>query len=146
LGVVLGTFLEQHTFDRGLGPMFGPGAPYRLRPGLVRMPDLSFVGWDRLPERRIPREPIASIVPDLAVEILTSENTAAEMARKRRDYFQAGVRQVWMVDGETRQVQVYQSVRKFRTYGDGDTVSGGRLLPGFELAVTEYFVRAGLRA
>ena len=35
----------------------------RLFPGLVREPDLAFVSWDRIPDRRVPTEPIANFAP-----------------------------------------------------------------------------------
>ena len=59
----------------------------RLAPGLVRIPDLAFISWQRLPERRVPTDPIPGLVPDLVVEVLSDGNTAAEMDRKRREYF-----------------------------------------------------------
>ena len=47
-------FVEQHD----LGIVAGADGMLRLAPGLVRIPDVSFVSWTRLPERRIPRQPI----------------------------------------------------------------------------------------
>ena len=66
--------------------------------GLVRIPDVAFTSWERLPGRRVPPEPIPELAPDLAVEVLSQSNTEAEMTRKRGEYFAAGVRLVWLVD------------------------------------------------
>ena len=73
----------------------GEAGMMRISQGLVRIPDVSFVSWDRLPEGKVPSEPIPALAPDLAVEVLSQGNTAKEMNRKRREYFEAGVRLVW---------------------------------------------------
>ena len=67
IGRLLGKFLDQHD----LGDLFGADSTMRLMPGLVRIPDVSFVGWEKLPNRQRPREPIPDLVPDLAVEVLS---------------------------------------------------------------------------
>ena len=74
--------------------MVGESAATQLLPEQVRIPDVAFVSWDRLPERKVPREPLPSAVPDLAVEVLSKSNTKQEMDRKLQDYFQSGVRLV----------------------------------------------------
>ena len=86
-------FVEQHD----LGVVLGADAMMRLAPGLVRIPDVSFVSWQRLPERDVPREAISSVMPDLAIEVISRGNTREEMQQKLADYFAAGVRQVWYV-------------------------------------------------
>src|SRR3712207_7219234 len=44
-----------------------------------------------------------------ALPILSETNTKKEMAKKRQEYFKAGVRLVWEVDPQTRTVAVYKS-------------------------------------
>ena len=72
------TFVEQHA----LGIVAGAAGMLRLAPGRVRIPDVSFISWDRLPQRRVPRQPIPDLVPDLAVEVLSEGNTPREMEQK----------------------------------------------------------------
>src|SRR4051812_47884132 len=69
----------------------------RLVQGLVRIPDVAFFGWERLPGRVVPRDPIPDLVPDLAVEVLSEGNTKGEMQRKLREYLLAGVRLIWFI-------------------------------------------------
>src|SRR5206468_3137285 len=88
---LLRNFLDQYP----LGIVGGPDGMMRLAPGMVRMPDVSVVYWDRFPGRRVTHEPVPRIAPDLAVEILSESNTKAEMDRKLREYFAAGARLVW---------------------------------------------------
>jgi Uma2 family endonuclease len=145
LAAVFAYFLEDFVFDHGLGAVFGADAMMRLMPGLVRIPDMSFFCLARFPDGKIPRDPIAAIVPDLAIEVLSKSNTRKEMQRKRNEYFRSGAQQVWLVDGKRRQIRIYTSPRRSRLYKNGDILTGGRLLPGFTLAVKAVFDRAELR-
>jgi Uma2 family endonuclease len=134
----LDTFLDKHD----LGIVAGADGILRLGYGLVRIPDVSYVSWARLPHGRIPRQPIPNLVPDLAVEILSKSNTKKEMGRKLRDYFKSGVRLVWYVDPEARTIQVYTSVFKSKRLGVSQTLEGGPVLPGFSLSLRAFFERA----
>jgi Uma2 family endonuclease len=138
---LLGGFLDQHD----LGFVLGADAPLRLEPGLVRLPDVSFVAWDRFPNRELPAEPVPDLAPDLAVEVISDGNTEEEMERKVQEYFTAGVRLVWYVYPETRTVQVYTSLTDVRVLGETDTLDGGAVLPGFQLSIREWFQQAGSR-
>jgi Uma2 family endonuclease len=55
----------------------------------------SFFSWRHFPDRRLPRQPIPAVVPDLAVKVLSESNTEPEMANKLQEYFTAGVPLVW---------------------------------------------------
>ena len=78
-------------------------------------------------------------VPDLVVETLSRSNTPREMQRKRAEYFQAGVRLVWIVDHPTRTIHVYTGPEDRVELTVDDTLDGGEVLPGFEVAVKEIF-------
>src|SRR5688500_8032331 len=83
LGYMVQDFLQGS--DQGI--VAGADGTVKLWPGLVRIPDLSFVRWEKLPGRQLPELPIPQLVPDLAVEVLSEGNTPGEMLRKLRDYF-----------------------------------------------------------
>jgi Uma2 family endonuclease len=111
----------------------------RLTPGLVRVPDLAFASWDRIPGRRRPTKPIAGFSPDLAIEVLSKSNTKKEMARKRREYFASGVRLVWEVNPRARTVVVFETPDRSTLLDESQTLDGGAVLPGFVLALAELF-------
>ncbi|ETX02886.1 Uma2 family endonuclease [Candidatus Entotheonella palauensis] len=146
LAVALGVALWQFIRPRNLGLVTGAGGPMRLAPGLVRIPDVAFISWSRLPERRMPTEPIPDLAPDLAVEVLSGSNTPGEMQRKRREYFEAGVRLVWLVDLETRTVDIYTDIDHVTTRSEADTLDGDLVLPGFTLELQELFAELDLEA
>ena len=129
------TFVEQHA----LGIVAGEAGMLRLAPGRVRIPDVSFVSWDRLPQRRVPRQPIPDLVPDLAVEVLSEGNTPREMEQKLQEYFTAGVRLVWYVDPIRQEVYVYTATDQREVLHADHTLRGGEVLPGFTLPVRQLF-------
>ncbi len=139
LAIYLGELLGPLVRGQNLGILTGADGTYELISGLVRLPDLAFVSWDRLPNRRLPEEPVPNVVPDLAVEVLSAGNTLGEMARKRREYFTAGVRLVWEIDPRARTVRVYTSETAFTDLTATDTLDGGTVLPGFTLPLNQLF-------
>ena len=70
-------FIELFLQRRDLGIVLGADGTLRLMPGLVRIPDVSFISWKKFPNRELPAEPVPDLVPDLAVEVLSTANTAA---------------------------------------------------------------------
>jgi len=135
--ISVGTFVRWHN----LGIVTGPDGTIRLFPGLVRIPDVSFTSWDRLPGRKRPKTPIPHLAPDLVIEVLSKGNTKPEMTRKLQEYFEAGVRSVWVVDPRKRTVRLYTSVDQSILLAEDQALDGGTVLPGFVLPVRELFVK-----
>lgn len=144
LAVALAAILLNFVRPRRLGIVTGADGMMRLFPGLVRIPDVAFLSWNRFPNRRVPTEPIPDIAPDLAVEVLSIGNTAREMARKRQDYFAAGVQVVWQVDPRTRIVEVFTAPDQSTVLYEAQTLEGGTVLPGFTLPLQELFAELDL--
>ena len=139
--IVLGAILENYTEKNDDGIVNGADGTLRIMPKLVRIPDVSFVAWDRLPGRELPAEPIPDLVPNLAVEVLSESNTPNEMKRKLREYFAAGVQQVWFVDGMARTFEIFTSPTKSRVFSGTQTIKTGKLFPGLDLSVEAFFKR-----
>ncbi|MBI4603391.1 MAG: Uma2 family endonuclease [Planctomycetes bacterium] len=139
LAMSIGRMLGNFVAPRKLGLVSGEAGMSRIFPGLIRIPDVAFVSWGRVPGGVLPRDPIPDLVPDLAVEVLSRGNTEPEMERKRSEYFSAGVRLVWMVDPEARTVAVYKGPDQVQTLTESEVLDGGDVLPGFRLAVRDIF-------
>jgi Uma2 family endonuclease len=138
---LLGTlFVYLKTHD--LGKVVGADGMMRLSPGLVRIPDVAFISWRRYPRSKRRRGAIPVVAPDLVVEVLSKGNTLREMARKLDEYFRAGVRLVWYVDGKKRTVRVYTAPDRSVLLREDDTLDGGEVLPGFSLSIREWFDEA----
>jgi Uma2 family endonuclease len=145
LAAVLIVFLADFLKRRDLGIVLGADATFRLAAGLVRIPDVAFISWERFPDRKLPPEPIPDVAPDLAVEVLSQGNTRAEMERKLREYFAAGARVVWYLDPEKRVASVFTSPEDMTEVDEDGVLDGGEILPGFRLPVREWFAAAGER-
>jgi Uma2 family endonuclease len=139
LGRRLGNFAEQHD----LGVVLGSDGTVELFPGQVRIPDVAFYPWDKLPNRQLPDDPIPGLHPDLAVEVISRTNTKGEMFQKLKDYFFAGVRLVWFIDHRDRTVEVYTAPDQLATLTDADPLTGGAVLPGFAVPVADLFASQG---
>lgn len=130
-------FVDLHK----LGIVTGEAGMMRLSAGMVRIPDVAFLSWSRLPGGKIPSEPIPTVVPDLAIEILSQSNTRKEMERKLADYFGAGVRIVWIVDPQARTVTVHNSPQHFSILNEDRRLDGEDVLPGFVMELKSLFAR-----
>ncbi len=102
----------------------------------VRGLDIAFISSARassaLPDR------LLEVAPDLAVEVISPSNEAADIHHKIRQLFAAGTALVWIVYPETRTVEVH-TASGATTLEDDDILSGGAVLPGFEIPVREIF-------
>jgi Uma2 family endonuclease len=113
--------------------------PTEILPGTVRVPDVAFTPWSRLPGRRIPTDPVPAVVPELWVTCVRIGNTPAEMARKRGEYFRSGVRLVREIDPRARTVRAYTSETDFADLSAADALAGDPVLPGFTLPLADLF-------
>jgi Uma2 family endonuclease len=139
LAIKLGALLLAFVEPRRLGVVAGADGMMQLKLALVRIPDVAFIAWNRFAGRRVPSEPAPLIAPDLAIEILSPSNTKREMARKLREYFEAGALLVWYIDPNPRTVAVYVRPDDPTVLTENDVISGGAALPGFTLPLRELF-------
>lgn len=136
IGMVISVLLASAAWK--MGRLYGSSAGYRLPNGDIRVPDVSFMRRDRLPDGVSPRS-FFDGAPDLAVEIISPSEDRGDSARKVVDYLDAGAQEVWQVYPETRRVVVYRSLDDVRTYVADDELDGGDLLPGFLCPVSRFF-------
>jgi Uma2 family endonuclease len=130
--------LSAFVNPRKLGAVSGADSTLRMKSGRIRLPDVSFVAKDRLPQTR---EPVPTLSPDLAIEVLSESNTAAEMRQKLAEYFQSGTCLAWLVDPETRSVAVYTSPDEpISTVPETGELDGGTVLPGLQIRVADMFL------
>lgn len=138
----IGIFLR----TRDLGQVLGADGSLQIMPGVVKIPDVSFISWERFPDQELSRRPIPALVPDLAVEVLSETNTSAEMDSKLQRYFQAGVRLVWLIDPNSRSATSYRSpAESIHIPSDGE-LSGEEVLPDFRLSLAKLFAQADRQA
>jgi Uma2 family endonuclease len=131
--------LDRFVLQNRLGEVFGPDLGYELTPHRVRAPDVSFVTAEKAAAYGIPGG-FAKLVPDLAVEVLSPDVKYGYLQRKIRDYFEVGVRLLWIVDPDMQTVTVYHTPLDPRVLPVAETLSGENVLPGFSCQVGDLFV------
>jgi Uma2 family endonuclease len=130
-------FAKKHKLGRAVAEML-----FLLNrdTNLQRRPDIAVVTYARWArDLKVPQTNAWDVVPDLAVEVVSPSNTANEIMGKIREYFQAGVRCVWVVYPAEEQVYVYRSTVKLHVLSKKDELDGEDILPGFRLPVAALF-------
>jgi len=140
--LVLGYFIERFLTEHDIGIAAGEAGMMQLAPNMVRIPDVSFISYVRLPGGKMPEAAAPLISPDFVVEIISPSNPASEMDRKLGEYFAAGARLVWFFDPRERLVRVFTAIDRVTVLDESGTLDGGDVLPGFRLAVRDWFARA----
>ena len=136
--------LGPYFADRDLGYLSTSSGLFHTVGGRSRAPDVAFISHGRLAETRRLHARTGLVAPDLAVEIASASNTAAEFARKRREYFAGGTMLVWEIDPPTRTGRMFDDPtlpdHGADVTADG-TLRGGAVLPGLTLELAVLFAR-----
>ena len=137
VGARLLVLIGHHALVNQLGTVYGADTTFKVE-GQDRLPDVSFISVDRLPAEG---EPLTawSIVPDLAVEIVSPNDIYQKLMNKVFDYLDAGVQEVWLVAPESKTVTIYYSFTEVKILTENDVLTCEKLLPGFRCAVGDLF-------
>lgn len=136
LGWQIGNFLDDHP----VGEAYIAPSDVKLSNADVFEPDVYFVSNERL---GILTDQGATGAPDLVVEVLSPSTARLDLGRKWAVYLRKGVREIWFVWPEDRQVDVHlpedaDGEEPTRSLKAGDTLTTP-LLPGWSLPVTDLF-------
>ena len=134
---LLNPYVKGNSLGRAMPEMI-----FNLRPTVnrERRPDVAFVSFERWARnRQVPQTRSWAVVPELAIEIVSPTSTADEVAEKLEEYFQVGVRSVWVVYPRQFKVYVYTSPTAVRVLALDDELDGGDVLPGFRLRLKKIF-------
>lgn len=133
--------LEAHVAAHELGHVVGP-KEFELGASepTGRLPDIAFISFDRwAPYRRVPSHERWHVAPDLLVQVVRKGELAEDFTVQLDECFNAGVRRVWMLFPEKGEARVYESAADVKTLGDGQSIEGGDVLPGYEHSLTLLF-------
>ena len=138
---ILTVRIGQYVLENELGRVTTGDAGFVLERNLdgrdtVRGMDLAFISKSKAPAP-LPNT-LLEFAPDLAVEVISPSNEAADIRLKIRQLLNAGTALVWTVYPDMRIVDVHTRDGA-TTLDEADTLSGGDVLPGFEIPVCEIF-------
>lgn len=130
----ISTFVRENK----LGRVFAAETGFILAEGTVRGIDISFVGKAKIAEFGI-SEKFFSVATDLAIEVISPENTFDEIQDKIEAYLSAGTKLVWIVYPKKKMVQVYRNNNVVNILRETDELSGEDVLPNFKVKLSEIF-------
>ena len=108
-------------------------------PRRVRKADVSFIELDRLTDDQFTSEGHCTVVPDLAVEVISPNDHSYDVERKAEEWLEAGVRVVWIIHPEIKTVRVLRRDGSDSRLHISDTLTCEELLPGFACPVAALF-------
>lgn len=134
----LGVAVQNHLGGRQRALM-GPeiGFITGRNPDTVRAPDWSLT-WREEAQARREGAWIAG-GPNLAVEVVSPEDTWAEIQQKVDEYLDAGASLVWVLYPARRTVHVMRRDAPTAILRPGDVLTGEPLLAGFSIPVDQLF-------
>jgi Uma2 family endonuclease len=135
----LGKLLSNYVDEKHLG-IVGMEGGFKLEraPDIVRAPDIHFVSKARIEKEGITPK-FADFPPDLAVEVLSPDDTVIETQKKVEEYLAGGVRLIWIVEPATKTVTVYRSHQDVKVFTADQELEGGDVIPDFRIRVAEIF-------
>jgi Uma2 family endonuclease len=142
LGLHLGARLFDYVHGHRLGVVTGADGVYKFpeaETGLI--PDAGFYGVEHARQIIDENKPVP-FAPDLAVEVVSPDQTPRMMAAKTRTYLRAGTRLVWVVWPQAEHIDVWHPhvlTGPVRTLNISDTLDGEDVIPGFSYPVAELF-------
>jgi Uma2 family endonuclease len=100
----------------------------------VRQPDVSFLSRGRVKKSAAYVEG----APELALEVVSPGDDAADLDLKVRQYLAAGSHEVWVVYPKTRSVLIHKAGGQVSKLSDSDTITTD-LFPGWSARVADFF-------
>ncbi len=137
IGNILGNFVGEHRL--GVVLAAGTGFFVERRPDLVRTPDASFVRKDRVPKTAWTK--FFPGVPDLAVEVISPDDTKREIAEKVNMWLAHGTTSVWVADPTAMTLTIHRAGQKPVRLTVRDEIDAEPALPRFALPVAKIFKR-----
>ncbi len=102
--------------------------------GNAHGPDVSFNGSDKLAlcdaQRRVQR-----FVPDLAIEIVSENDTFKKVVAKADRYRKCGTKEAWIIDPDSRTAFLYSNALNTILLEDG--IFESSLIPGFSIRLRD---------
>ena len=128
--------LDAHIRPHRLGAVVTEvGFKLRTNPDTVRGPDVAFVRQERIPTERV--RGYWSGAPDLAIEVLSPNDTSSDIDAKVSDYLSTGVSEVVVIDPEAETVTRRRPGQQPQVMRRGGGLDLDPIVPGFRCAVND---------
>ena len=132
--------LMNYILPKKLGVILDSSTAFTMKNGNKRSPDISFISKEKLLGLEELPDGFLDGAPDLAIEVLSPNNTIAEIDQKVVEYFENGSRLVWVINLKQHYVLVYRSAQEpDRLLKQSDVLDGEDVIAGFTMPLTELF-------
>lgn len=128
--------LDPFVEERNLGEVLFSPVDVVLTQHRVVQPDVLFVSKRRLDTI----QKHLTAVPDLAMEVISEGSWQRDRIEKKALYEQFGLPEYWIVDPDSRTIEVFVLVRgsyQLHSKGSNDERTESKLLAGFQIAFDE---------
>jgi Uma2 family endonuclease len=129
--------LFQYCTANRIGETLNSENLYALSPSTRRAPDIAVILGDHREELRNAK--VIPIIPDIAIEILSPSESPRAIHRKLKQYFAAGVKEVWILDPESATAEIWTGPRLPEHELAASAALTSPLLPGFALPLSDLF-------
>ena len=131
----LASYVRTHQLGRVVASE--TGFLLTTNPDTVRAPDAAFISRERASVA--PVRGYRPGAPDLAVEVVSPNDSYTEVAEKVATWLEHGTRMVIVVDPRRRAVAIHRSLNHVRHLTVDDVIDGEDVVPGWRLAVRDLF-------
>lgn len=146
VAMTAGRLLSSHVHATGSGVTLGAETGFILTsdPDTVRAPDAAFVSQARVDAVGITAGFWPGGAPDLAIEVISPEDSRRYVREKALNWLEAGASAVLVLDPRSHSATAYRSHGRVRTHtasspeGD-DELDLSDAVPGWRVAVADFF-------
>lgn len=120
--------------EDGSGVVFDSSAGFLLPNGAMRSPDAAWLDrsrWEELTSEQ--RAKFVPLCPEFVVELRSRSDALSTLQAKMTEWIDNGARLGWLLDPESRSVDVYRPGRAVEVLENAERVSADPVLPGFVL-------------
>jgi Uma2 family endonuclease len=139
IGMRIGGLLTQHAIEQDSGMVLGADGGYLVEtnPDLVRAPDASFVRKSRVVGRSL--EGFFKGAPDLAIEVVSPNDTHREVAEKVNMWLAHGTATVWVAEPKSMTITIHRTGQDPVRLSRNDEIRDEPLLPCLVIPLSKVF-------
>ena len=132
--------LANQVDDHHLGVAFAAETGFLIatNPDTVRAPDAAFVCQEKM-DGLEDDSGYLPFAPDLAVEVISPNDTFSDVENKAFSWLDAGTQLVLIVEPESETVHVYRSRSSINVLKAGELMDAGDIVAGWKFEVAELF-------
>ena len=132
------------VFEKKLGSVFDGQSGRWMKSGNMRCADIAFMSKARIKALNGFPQGFLHGAADLTVEVLSPNESMAQVAGKIADYLESEARLIWIINPSDKTVSIHRPQSPEKILHVGDSLDGEDVVPGFSMPVAELFAQPDL--